>query len=162
MILKRTAPYTFMPALYSRLIHASIIDDTWLGARLYVPFVSIADRTHRANIYTCFSATYIYTHIHVYTHTCGRHVRMRRQVVYARVRVYIKVHSSSSCMRVYAICSWCMCPLFMGVLSLRTEQERRRGCARVHRPAGSFQCAPRSSLENQYQTALISWPEICH
>lgn len=53
-----------------------------------------------------------------------------------------------------------MYPPFMGV-SLRTEQERR-GRARVHRPAGSSQYAARSSLENQYQTALISWPEICH
>lgn len=54
----------------------------------------------------------------------------------------------------------CVCPPFMGV-SPRTEQERR-GRARVHRPAGSSQYAARSSLENQYQTALISWPEICH
>lgn len=57
-------------------------------------------------------------------------------------------------------CGECIYPPFMGA-SPRTEQERR-GRARVHRPAGSSQYAARSSLENQYQTALISWPEICH
>lgn len=89
-------------------------------------------------------------------------IRMNaRQVLHACVRMYMKVHSFSSCISVYTIYSGMyMYPPFMGV-SLRTEQERR-GRARVHRPAGSSQYAARSSLENQYQTALISWPEICH
>lgn len=74
--------------------------------------------------------------------------------------MYMKVHSFSLCIVYIQYSGMYMYPPFMGV-SLRTEQERR-GRARVHRPAGSSQYAARSSLENQYQTALISWPEICH
>ena len=107
-----------------------------LDARFLVPFVCIVNRTPSTNTYVSTSLLDTRECVRISTYEC-------ETSLYSRVRVYVKVHSSSSCMhvRIYIhICNIISICVYICVCVSSVH-----GCLSTDRTRASWTCACASS-----------------